>query len=63
MLDRIKTNPARVVALVTALLALLASFGVPVTVDQSTQIVGFVAAVLVLLVGSAERKLPPKADK
>lgn len=62
LIASIKTNPARVVALITALLALLVSFGVPITVDQSTKIVAFVAAALVLFVGQAERALPPKGD-
>ena len=42
-------EPARIVGLVTAVLALLVSFGVEITGQQQAAIVGIVIAILVVL--------------
>lgn len=48
-----KSEPARVVGFVTALVAVLAAFGLPITDDQQVKLIAAVAAALFLL-GSAE---------
>lgn len=48
-----KSEPARVVGFVTAMLAVCASLGLPITDDQQVKIIAAVAAALFLL-GSAE---------
>jgi len=50
-------EPARIVAVVTALLALLVSFGVGVTLEQQDsiiQLVGHIVAILVIVLGGSE---------
>lgn len=42
-------EPAMVVGVVTAVLVLLTSFGVPISEDQRNAIVGVVSAILVLV--------------
>ena len=44
-----QAEPAMVIGLVTAVLALVVSFGIPVSQDQRDAIVGVVSAVLILL--------------
>jgi len=44
-----RTEPARVVGFITALVALLVAFGVELSSDQQNAILGIVAAVLILL--------------
>ena len=44
-----QAEPAMVIGLVTAVLALVVSFGIPVSQDQRDAIVGVVSAVLILI--------------
>jgi hypothetical protein len=48
-------EPARIVGLVTAVLALLVAFGVGVTEHQQEAVVGVVSALLILLGGEVTR--------
>ena len=53
LLELWQREPARVVAFVTAILAVAAAFGLPITDDQQVKTIAAVAAALFLL-GSAE---------
>ena len=55
MLERIKNEPARVVAVVIAVLGGLAAFGLGVTEEQAASIVAVVASVLALVGGEVTR--------
>lgn len=57
MIDSIRRNPALVSSFVTAVIALLAAFGVPISEDQRAAVVGVVAAVVALLSGAVTRAL------
>jgi len=48
MWERIKDEPALLVGVVTAIITLLVTFGVPISADQKTAVVGLVSAVLML---------------
>lgn len=52
-IDLWQREPARIVGFVTAILAVLAIFGVPITADQQIKIIEAVVAFLFLM-GSAE---------
>lgn len=49
LVDLWAREPARIVGLVVALLALLVAFGVDITTEQQTAIVGIVTAILIVL--------------
>lgn len=53
--DRIRSEPALLVGLVVAVVALVVAFGVPVSDDQKVAITGIVTAVLALAGGGAVR--------
>lgn len=55
MLNRIKTEPAMVTALVLAVIGVLASFGLGITDGQSAAIVALVGAVLSVVGGATIR--------
>ena len=57
MIDLVRRNPALVSSFVTAVIALLAAFGVPISEDQRAAVVGVVAAVVALLSGAVTRAL------
>ena len=57
VIDSIRRNPALVSSFVTAVIALLAAFGVPISEDQRAAVVGVVAAVVALLSGAVTRAL------
>lgn len=58
-----KTEPARVVGFITALIALLVAFGVELSSDQQSAILGIVAAVLILLGSEVTRaQVVPKTE-
>lgn len=69
MLDRIKNEPARVVAFTLAAIGLASAFGLGLTDGQESAIVALVSAVLALLGGETIRsqvtptaKLDPPQD-
>lgn len=45
-------EPVRVIGAITAILAVAAAFGLPITADQATKVVAAAAAVIVLLGGA-----------
>ena len=49
MWQRLKSEPALIVGIVVAVVALVVAFGVPISEDQKAGIVGVVTAVLALL--------------
>ena len=55
MLERIKNEPARVVAVVIAVIGLLTAFGHVVSEEQAAAIVAAVASVLALVGGEVTR--------
>lgn len=57
VIDLVRRNPALVSSFVTAVIALLAAFGVPISEDQRAAVVGVVAAVVALLSGAVTRAL------
>ena len=63
----IRTQPALITAVVTAVLVLVTAFGVPISEDQHAAVVGVTGAVLALLAGVTTRALvtptvAPKAN-
>lgn len=55
MLERIKNEPARAVAVVLAVVGVLTAFGLGITEGQSGAVVALVSAVLVLAGGEVTR--------
>lgn len=49
MLDFIRREPAAIVGVIVAVVALVIAFGIPISADQKAAIVGVVTAVLSLL--------------
>lgn len=55
ILEKIKAEPARVVAAVVAVIGVLSAFGLGISNDQSAAIVAAVGALLALVSGEAVR--------
>lgn len=63
MLEKIKAEPARVVALVITLIAVLSAFGLGITSGQSDAVVALVGAGLSLIGGEVTRSQVRPASK
>lgn len=63
MWERIKNEPVLLTGLVTAIVALVIAFGVPISADQKAAIVGVVTAIVALLGGAVTRSKVSPARK